>query len=120
MTDTPQVLLAHHLKALKLPSVLRDYDKLARQCAAEAVDHAGYLLRLAELGRVGDWRGGARLGGVAVYRRLAPDAGASFPTVRFVSSHRSSNRTCRSPASGLPPIRQAFALGRSSRRAGTR
>jgi DNA replication protein DnaC len=49
MTDTPQVLLAHHLKALKLPSFLRDYDKLARQCAAEAVDHAGYLLRLAEL-----------------------------------------------------------------------
>ena len=49
MTDTPQVLLAHHPKALKLPSFLRDYDKLARQCAAEAVDHAGYLLRLAEL-----------------------------------------------------------------------
>src|SRR5215203_4260439 len=49
MTDTPQVLLAHHLKALKLPRFLRDYDKLARQCAAEAVDHAGYLLRLAEL-----------------------------------------------------------------------
>ena len=29
MTDTPQVLLAHHLKTLKLP-VLREYDKLAR------------------------------------------------------------------------------------------
>ena len=29
MTDTPQVLLAHHLKALKLPSFLREYDKLA-------------------------------------------------------------------------------------------
>ena len=49
MTDTPHVLLVHHLKALKLPSFLRDYDKLARQCAAEAVDHVGYLLRLAEL-----------------------------------------------------------------------
>jgi DNA replication protein DnaC len=49
MTDTPQVLLAHHLKALKLPSFLRDHDKLARQCAAEAVDHVGYLLRLTEL-----------------------------------------------------------------------
>jgi DNA replication protein DnaC len=49
MTNTPQVLLAHHLKALKLPSFLRDYDKIARQCAAEAVDHVGYLLRLAEL-----------------------------------------------------------------------
>ena len=49
MTDTPQLLLAHHLKALKLPSFLRDYDKLARQCAAEGVDHTRYLLRLAEL-----------------------------------------------------------------------
>jgi DNA replication protein DnaC len=49
MTDTPQLLLAHHLKALKLPTFLREYDKLARQCAAEAVDHIGYLLRLAEL-----------------------------------------------------------------------
>src|SRR5215204_3476727 len=92
---------------------------------AEIISHAIWLYHLfglsfRDIGRVGDWRGGARLGGVAVYRRLAPDAGASFPTVRFVSSHRSSNRTCRSPASGLPPIRQAFALGRSSRRAGTR
>ena len=49
MTDTPQLLLAHHLKALKLPSFLREYDKLARQCAAEGVDHTRHLLRLAEL-----------------------------------------------------------------------
>jgi len=49
MSDTPQVLLAHHLKALKLPTFLREYDKLARQCAAEGVDHARYLLRLTEL-----------------------------------------------------------------------
>ena len=49
MTDTPQVLLAHHLKALKLPTFLREYDKLARQCAADGVDHVRYLLRLAEL-----------------------------------------------------------------------
>ena len=37
------------LKALKLPSFLREYDKLARQCAADAVEHVRYLLRLAEL-----------------------------------------------------------------------
>ena len=49
MTDTPQLLLAHHLKALKLPSFLREYDKLARQCAAEGLDHVRYQLRLAEL-----------------------------------------------------------------------
>jgi DNA replication protein DnaC len=49
MTDTPQLLLTHHLTALKLPSFLRAYDKLARQCAAEGVDDPRYLLRLAEL-----------------------------------------------------------------------
>jgi len=49
MTDAPQVLLAHHLKALKLPTFLREYDKVARQCAAEGVDHVRYLLRLVEL-----------------------------------------------------------------------
>ena len=41
--------MTHHLKALKLPTFLREYDKLARQCASEGVDHARYLLRLAEL-----------------------------------------------------------------------
>ena len=49
MSDVPQVLLAHHLKALRLPSFLREHDKLARRCAAEGVDHTGYLLRLSEL-----------------------------------------------------------------------
>ncbi|MBM3579097.1 MAG: ATP-binding protein [Alphaproteobacteria bacterium] len=49
MTDTPQVLLAHYLKALKLPTFLREYEKVARQCAAEGVDHIRYLLRLVEL-----------------------------------------------------------------------
>ena len=49
MSAVPQVLLAHHLKALKLPTFLREYDKQARQCADEGVDHTGYLLRLAEL-----------------------------------------------------------------------
>jgi DNA replication protein DnaC len=49
VSDAPQLLLAHHLKALKLPTFLREHDKLARQCAAEGVDHTAYLLRLAEL-----------------------------------------------------------------------
>ena len=44
MTDTPQILLAHHLKALKLPTFLREYDKVARLCAAEGVDHPRYLI----------------------------------------------------------------------------
>ena len=58
MSEVPQVLLAHHLKALKLPSFLREHDKLARQCATEGVDHTGYLLRLAELELLDRERGG--------------------------------------------------------------
>ena len=46
---TPQLLLAHHLKQLKLPTVLREYDKVAQDCARDGVDHPRYLLRLVEL-----------------------------------------------------------------------
>jgi len=46
---TPGILLAHHLKQLKLPTVLREYDKVARECARDGVDHPRYLLRLLEL-----------------------------------------------------------------------
>jgi DNA replication protein DnaC len=46
--DTPQVLLEHHLKQLRLPTFLREYDKVARQCAAESADYPRYLLRLTE------------------------------------------------------------------------
>jgi len=49
MSDTPELLLTHHLKALKLPTFLREYDKVARQCAREGIDHSRYLLQLAEL-----------------------------------------------------------------------
>ena len=36
MSDTPQLLLAHHLKALKLPTFLREYDKLASNAPPRA------------------------------------------------------------------------------------
>ena len=67
MSGTPQVLLAHHLKQLKLPTVLREYDKVARECpsaclsstlcvpepqacsARDGVYYPRYLLRLIEL-----------------------------------------------------------------------
>ena len=49
MTDTPQVLLQHHLKKLRLPTFLGEYSKLAQLCAAEKRDHVQYLLRLCEL-----------------------------------------------------------------------
>ena len=47
MSDTPQLLLAHHLKALK-PDLPTGIDKQARQCAAEGVDHVRRV-RLTEL-----------------------------------------------------------------------
>ena len=49
MSEQSTLLLEHHLKELKLPSFLREYGKLAAQCAAEGVSHPDYLLRLAEL-----------------------------------------------------------------------
>jgi DNA replication protein DnaC len=76
MTEVPQVLLAHHLKALKLPTFLREYDKLARQCAAEGVDHPRYLLRLAELELLDRERR-------TVERRIKE---ARFPTVKSLDS----------------------------------
>jgi DNA replication protein DnaC len=76
MTDTPQVLLAHHLKALKLPTFLREYDKVARQCAAEGVDHVRFLVRLVELEVIDRER---RM----VDRRIKA---AKFPTVKSLDS----------------------------------
>lgn len=46
--ETPQVLLEHYLKQLKLPTMLREYARLAEQCAKEGVDFQRFLLRLAE------------------------------------------------------------------------
>jgi DNA replication protein DnaC len=46
--ETPQVLLEHYLKQLKLPTMLREYPKLAEQCAQEGVDFQRFLLRLVE------------------------------------------------------------------------
>jgi DNA replication protein DnaC len=47
--EAPEILLRHHLKKLKLPTVLREHEKIARQCAAEGLDHVRYLARLIEL-----------------------------------------------------------------------
>ncbi len=49
MNDTrATVLLEHHLKALKLPTVLREYVPVAAACGQEKADYATYLLRLTE------------------------------------------------------------------------
>ena len=76
MSTTPQVLLHHHLKALKLPTFLREYDKVARQCAQEGVDHTGYLLRLVELEVI-------EREGRMVERRIKQ---ARFPAVKSLDS----------------------------------
>jgi DNA replication protein DnaC len=46
---TSTVLLKHHLKALRLPTVLAECEKVAQRCATDNVDHLGYLLQLTEL-----------------------------------------------------------------------
>ncbi|MDP9335478.1 MAG: IS21-like element helper ATPase IstB [Actinomycetota bacterium] len=43
------VLLRHHLKALRLPTVGAECEKVAQRCAADNVDHLTYLLQLTEL-----------------------------------------------------------------------
>ena len=48
-TTTSTVLLKHHLKALKLPTVATECEKVATRCASENVDHLGYLLQVCEL-----------------------------------------------------------------------
>mgnify|MGYP003339910179 CR=1 FL=1 len=49
ITTPSTVLLKHHLKALKLPTVLSECEKVATRCAAENVDHLGFLLQVTEL-----------------------------------------------------------------------
>jgi hypothetical protein len=41
----PQVLLSHHLKQLRLPTFLAEYEKVARDCGRDGIDHPRYLLR---------------------------------------------------------------------------
>ncbi|QGQ24663.1 ATP-binding protein [Gimesia benthica] len=43
------VLLQHHLKSLRLPTILRECEKIAARCATDNVDHLGFLLQLCEL-----------------------------------------------------------------------
>jgi DNA replication protein DnaC len=47
-TTRPVVLLEHYLKQLKLPTILREYARLAAVCTQDRSDFATYLLRLAE------------------------------------------------------------------------
>ena len=76
MAETPRILLEHHLKKLKLPTFLREYEKLARQCANEGLDHVQFLARLVEMETIDRER---RL----VERRIRQ---ARFPVVKQLES----------------------------------
>jgi DNA replication protein DnaC len=76
MTDTPQVLLGHYLKTLKLPTFLREYPKVARQCATEGAHYERFLLRLCEQELIDRQRR-------RVERRIKQ---ARFPTVKSLDS----------------------------------
>jgi DNA replication protein DnaC len=76
LLQPPQLLLAHHLKALKLPTFLREYDRLAKHCAQEGTDFPTYLLRLCEQELIDRER---RL----IERRIRA---ARFPTVKSLDS----------------------------------
>jgi DNA replication protein DnaC len=75
-SDAPQILLTHHLKALRLPTFLREHEKLARLCATESVGHLGYLSRLAELEMI-------ERAGRMVERRIKL---AKFPAIKSLDS----------------------------------
>lgn len=50
MADTKStVLLKHHLKHLKLPTMLAECEKVATRAGKENLDHLGFLLQLCEL-----------------------------------------------------------------------
>jgi DNA replication protein DnaC len=76
MTEAPQILLDHRLKSLRLPTVLREYGKLARQAAAEGLDHIQFLARLIELEMIDRER---RM----IERRIKA---AKFPAVKSLDS----------------------------------
>mgnify|MGYP006197475335 FL=1 len=76
MNDAPQILLNHRLKSLRLPTVLREYGKLAKQAAAEGLDHVQFLARLIELEMIDRER---RM----IERRIKA---AKFPAVKSLDS----------------------------------
>jgi DNA replication protein DnaC len=76
MSDAPQILLNHRLKSLRLPTVLREYAKLAKQAADEGLDHVQFLARLIELEMIDRER---RM----IERRIKA---AKFPAVKSLDS----------------------------------
>jgi DNA replication protein DnaC len=74
--DPSTLLLEHHLKALKLPTILRDYVSVAAACSQERDSYPQYLLRLTERELLDRERR-------AMERRLKE---AQFPTTKTIES----------------------------------
>jgi DNA replication protein DnaC len=70
------VLLKHHLKALRLPTISAECEKVAARAAADNIDHLAYLLQLLELEMLDRERRSAD-------RRLKA---AKFPTIKSLDS----------------------------------
>ena len=76
MSGESTVLLEHHLKQLKLPTMLREYAPLAVACTKDRADYPTYLLRLTERELLDRERRAAE-------RRLKA---ARFPVVKTIDS----------------------------------
>jgi len=76
------LLLEHHLKALKLPTFLRDYKSVAAACAQDQNDYPTFLLQLAERELLDRERRAAE-------RRIRD---AAFPVVKTLESFDFSSR----------------------------
>ena len=76
------LLLEHHLKALKLPTFLRDYKSVAAACAQDKNDYPTFLLQLAERELLDRERRAAE-------RRIRD---AAFPVVKTLESFDFSSR----------------------------
>jgi DNA replication protein DnaC len=74
--DPSQLLLEHHLKALKLPTLLRDYASVAAVCSQERSSYPQYLLRLVERELIDRERR-------ATERRIKE---AQFPVIKTIES----------------------------------
>jgi len=90
MTQAPQILPEHRLKSPRLPTVLREYGKLARQSAAEGPDHVQFLARLIALKMPGGVRRQSSFAGVRLRPRAAHD--------------RASDQGGKVPGSQKPPL----------------
>jgi DNA replication protein DnaC len=74
--DPATLLLVHHLKALKLPTLLRDYASVAAVCSQERCNYPQYLLRLVERELIDRERR-------ATERRIKE---AQFPVIKTIES----------------------------------